>query len=67
VLVGVDGGVTAGNAAEIASWGADVVVSGSAIFDRADPPGNLRRISQALRSPVAAAAGPTQEVADGRQ
>jgi ribulose-phosphate 3-epimerase len=67
VLVGVDGGVTAGNAAEIASWGADVIVSGSAIFDRVDPPGNLRRISQALRSPAAAAAGPTQEVADGRQ
>ena len=67
VLVGVDGGVTAGNAAEIASWGADVIVSGSAIFDRTDPPGNLRRISQALRIPAAAAAGPTQEVADGRQ
>jgi ribulose-phosphate 3-epimerase len=67
VLVGVDGGVTAGNAAEIASWGADVIVSGSAIFDRVDPPGNLRRLSQALCSPAAAAAGPTQEVADGRQ
>jgi ribulose-phosphate 3-epimerase len=67
VLVGVDGGVTAGNAAEIASWGADVIVSGSAIFDRVDPPGNLRRLSQALRSPAAAAAGPIQEVADGRQ
>jgi ribulose-phosphate 3-epimerase len=67
VLVGVDGGVTAANAAEIAGWGTDVIVSGSAIYDRADPPGNLRRISQALRSPVAAAAGPTQEVADGRQ
>jgi ribulose-phosphate 3-epimerase len=68
VLVGVDGGVTAGNAAEIAGWGIDVIVSGSAIFDRVDPPGNLRRLSQALRSPAAAAAaGPTQEVADGRQ
>lgn len=41
VLVGVDGGVTIGNAAEIADWGPDVFVSGSAIFDGIDPPGNL--------------------------
>jgi ribulose-phosphate 3-epimerase len=41
VLVGVDGGVTLGNAAEVAGWGADVVVSGSAIYDRTDPAGNL--------------------------
>ena len=26
---------------EIASWGIDVIVSGSAIFDRVDPAGNL--------------------------
>ena len=37
VLVGVDGGVTIGNAAEIASWGTDVIVSGSAIFDAGRP------------------------------
>ena len=41
VLVGVDGGVTIGNAAQVASWGADVVVSGSAIFNGADPGQNL--------------------------
>jgi ribulose-phosphate 3-epimerase len=41
VLVGVDGGVTLSNAAEVASWGADVIVSGSAIYDRKDPAGNL--------------------------
>jgi pentose-5-phosphate-3-epimerase len=40
-LRGVDGGVTLGNAAEIAGWGADVIVSGSAIYDRKDPAGNL--------------------------
>jgi ribulose-phosphate 3-epimerase len=41
VLVGVDGGVTLRNAAQVASWGADLVVSGSAIFDGRDPAGNL--------------------------
>lgn len=41
VLVGVDGGVTIANAAEMASWGIDVIVSGSAVFDRTDPARNL--------------------------
>lgn len=41
VLVGVDGGVTIANAAQVASWGSDVIVSGSAIFDRTDPARNL--------------------------
>src|SRR5580692_6707055 len=44
VLVGVDGGVTIANAAEVAAWGPDVIVSGSAIFDRTDPAGNLERM-----------------------
>jgi ribulose-phosphate 3-epimerase len=48
LTVGVDGGVTLGNAAEVASWGADVVVSGSAVYDGIDPPGNLARIVQSL-------------------
>jgi ribulose-phosphate 3-epimerase len=48
VLVGVDGGVTVANAAEIASWGVDVIVSGSAIFDRVDPAGNLDRLTREL-------------------
>lgn len=59
VLVGVDGGVTIGNAAEIASWGIDVIVSGSAIFDRIDPAGNLDRLSRQLRT--------TEEVSDGQR
>jgi hypothetical protein len=50
-LVGVDGGVTIGNAAEIASWGIDVIVSGGAIFDRVDPAGNLDLLSAQLRTP----------------
>lgn len=44
VLVGIDGGVTMANAPEIAGWGADVVVSGSAIYDGTDPAGNLDRM-----------------------
>jgi len=48
VLVGVDGGVTLANAAEVAGWGADLVVSGSAIFDGKDAPGNLAAMLAAL-------------------
>jgi ribulose-phosphate 3-epimerase len=52
VLVGVDGGVTHHNAAEIAAWGIDVIVSGSAIFDRRDPARNLERMTRTLLRPV---------------
>ena len=48
VLVGVDGGVTIANAAEVASWGIDVIVSGSAIFDRVDPARNLDLLTREL-------------------
>ncbi len=48
ILVGVDGGVTLRNATEVASWGADIVVSGSAIFDGRDAPGNLAAMLTAL-------------------
>jgi ribulose-phosphate 3-epimerase len=44
VMIGIDGGVTMANAAGIAGWGADVVVSGSAIYDGRDPAGNLDRM-----------------------
>jgi len=52
VLVGVDGGVTVGNAAEVASWGIDVIVSGSAIFDRRDPAANLDLLTRELNQEV---------------
>jgi ribulose-phosphate 3-epimerase len=58
VLVGVDGGVSLANAAEVASWGADVVVSGSAIFDGKDAAGNLAAMLAALGAPPAAPAEP---------
>jgi ribulose-phosphate 3-epimerase len=56
VLVGVDGGVTLANAGEVAGWGADLVVSGSAIFDGKDAPGNLAAMLEALGTPPAAGA-----------
>jgi pentose-5-phosphate-3-epimerase len=52
VLIGVDGGVTIGNAAEIAGWEPDIIVSGSAIFDRRNPSRNLELLVQALDRPV---------------
>ena len=58
VLVGVDGGVTIGNAAEVAGWGADVIVSGSAIFDRVDPARNQDLLTRELV---------TLEVPDGKR
>jgi ribulose-phosphate 3-epimerase len=48
VQVGVDGGVTIANAAEIAGWGADVIVSGSAIYDGRDPAVNLGHLLEQL-------------------
>jgi ribulose-phosphate 3-epimerase len=48
VLVGVDGGVTLANAADVAGWGPDLVVSGSAIFDGKDAAGNLAAMLAAL-------------------
>lgn len=48
VMVGVDGGVTLDNAAEVAGWGADLVVSGSAIFDGKDAAANLSAMLAAL-------------------
>jgi len=59
VLVGVDGGVTLANAAEMAGWGIDVIVSGSAIFDRVDPATNLDLLTRQLRTP--------EEVSDGKR
>ena len=40
ILVGVDGGVTRANIAEVAATGADIIVTGSAVFDGVDPAGN---------------------------
>jgi ribulose-phosphate 3-epimerase len=65
VLVGVDGGVTLRNASQVAGWGADLVVSGSAIFDGRDPAGNLTAMLAALDDgappPAASALTPVRQ------
>jgi ribulose-phosphate 3-epimerase len=50
IQVGIDGGVTMSNAADMAGWGADVVVSGSAIYDGTDPAANLGRMLARLQA-----------------
>jgi ribulose-phosphate 3-epimerase len=48
ILLEVDGGVNAGNIAEIARAGADTFVAGSAIFGSKDYRGTIRRMREAL-------------------
>lgn len=47
-LICIDGGVTRRNIEEIAEWGVDLVVSGSAVFDGRDPAGNARFMVKTL-------------------
>jgi ribulose-phosphate 3-epimerase len=42
ILLCVDGGVTKDNIAEVAAWGIDMVVTGSAVFDGKAPADNAR-------------------------
>lgn len=48
ILVGVDGGVTKANIGEVAATGADLIVTGSAVFDGVDPDTNARLMLDAL-------------------
>jgi ribulose-phosphate 3-epimerase len=50
ILLCIDGGVTLDNIAEIAAMGADIVVSGSAIFAGDSPAENVRFMLDALSS-----------------
>ena len=59
ILIGVDGGVTLRNAADVASWGPDIIVSGSAIFDGRDASGNLAAMLTALGVQPAAQTAPS--------
>lgn len=49
VLICVDGGVTRDNLGEIARNGADIIVTGSAVFDGKSPAENVRSMMGALR------------------
>jgi ribulose-phosphate 3-epimerase len=42
ILLGIDGGVTRGNIESVAALGADIVVTGSAVFDGGDAAANAR-------------------------
>jgi len=49
ILLAVDGGVTKDNFTDVRHMGADIIVTGSAVFDGKDPPGNARRMLEELR------------------
>ncbi len=55
ILVCADGGITKDNVAEVAAAGADLVVSGSAVFDGTDAEANARYMLEAVRSSRGAA------------
>jgi ribulose-phosphate 3-epimerase len=52
ILVCVDGGVTRGNIAEIAAAGADLIVTGSAVFDGKAAEANACFVLEAVRGPA---------------
>ncbi len=52
VLICVDGGVKRDNIADIARMGADIIVTGSAVFDGKDPLGNAKDMIKAVREAV---------------
>jgi ribulose-phosphate 3-epimerase len=48
IILGVDGGITRENIAEIAATGADLIVTGSAVFDGKAPEGNAKFMLEAV-------------------
>ena len=56
ILIGVDGGITRNNVAEVARMGADIIVTGSAVFDGKTPRENAAFMIDAVRK----AAGESQ-------
>ncbi len=49
ILIGIDGGINKTNVAEVASAGADVIVTGSAVFDGENPKANAEFMVKALK------------------
>lgn len=52
ILLGVDGGITKANIAEVARTGVDLIVTGSAVFDRKTPEENARFMLEAVKTGV---------------
>jgi ribulose-phosphate 3-epimerase len=50
IFVGLDGGITRNNIAEVARLGADIVVTGSAVFDGKAPAANAAFMLETLRA-----------------
>ncbi len=50
ILVGVDGGITKTNIVEVAKTGADLIVTGSAVFDGKAAPENARFMLEAVKA-----------------
>jgi ribulose-phosphate 3-epimerase len=53
LLIGIDGGIKKGNIADVARMGADIIVTGSAVYDGKTPEENARYMIQAAREAVA--------------
>lgn len=49
IVVAVDGGITKANVGQVAALGADMVVTGSAVFDGLEPASNARAMLEAVR------------------
>lgn len=54
ILIGVDGGITRSNIADVARMGADIIVTGSAVFDGKAPLENARFMIDTVSSAVRA-------------
>jgi ribulose-phosphate 3-epimerase len=48
IILGVDGGITKDNIAEVAATGADLIITGSAVFDGKTPDANARFMLEAV-------------------
>ena len=62
ILLGVDGGITKDNIGEVAATGAEVIVTGSAVFDGKAPEANARFMLEAVAAP-----GRNRQEESGRQ
>ncbi len=57
ILLGVDGGVTKANIEQVAALGADLIVTGSAVFDGGDVAANVTLMAAGAAAGAAGAAG----------